>query len=152
MSNIHKYPTISFRISDRDRREIEARIKASGMLKKDYFTRSCIYNRICMVGKRETVYRLVECVRQMQEDMHILADELYRGGQIKGKCSPVDGRECDDSDELAFDYVAMLSLQCSTEQNICGKTRMKNSPMHKHRAVSHRQKQSLCYMYFATTV
>lgn len=35
MSNIHKYPTISFRISDRDRREIEARIKASGMLKKD---------------------------------------------------------------------------------------------------------------------
>lgn len=36
MSNIHKYPTISFRISDRDRREIEARIKASGMLKKDY--------------------------------------------------------------------------------------------------------------------
>ena len=27
MSNIHKYPTISFRISDRDRREIEARIK-----------------------------------------------------------------------------------------------------------------------------
>ena len=43
MSNIHKYPTISFRISDRDRREIEARIKASGMLKKDYFIRSCIY-------------------------------------------------------------------------------------------------------------
>ena len=65
MSNIHKYPTISFRISDRDRREIEARIKASGMLKKDYFTRSCIYNRICVVGKKETVCQLVECVRQM---------------------------------------------------------------------------------------
>ena len=109
MSNIHKYPTISFRISDRDRREIEARIKASGMLKKDYFTRSCIYNRICVVGKKETVYRLVECVRQMQEDMHILAKEIYRDGRIKGKCSPVDGRECDDPDELAFDYEAMLN-------------------------------------------
>ena len=53
MSNIHKYLTISFRISDRDRREIEARIKASGMLKKDYFTRSCIYNRICVVVRKK---------------------------------------------------------------------------------------------------
>ena len=35
MSNKHKYPTISFRISDSSRREIEARIKASGMLKKE---------------------------------------------------------------------------------------------------------------------
>ena len=109
MSNIHIYPTISFRISDRDRREIEARIKASGMLKKDYFTRSCIYNRICVVGKKETVCQLVKCVRQMQEDMHILADELYRDGRIKGKCSPVDGREYDELGELAFDYVAMLN-------------------------------------------
>ena len=109
MSNIHKYPTISFRISDRDRREIESRIKASGMLKKDYFTRSCIYNRICVVGKKETVCRLVECVRQMQEDMHILDDELYRDGRIKGKCPPVDGREYDELGELAFDYVAMLN-------------------------------------------
>ena len=55
MSNIHKYPTISYRISDRGRREIEARIKARGMLKKDYFARSCIYNRICVVSKKETV-------------------------------------------------------------------------------------------------
>ena len=79
------------------------------MRKKDYFNRSCIYNRICVVGKKETVCRLVECVRQMQEDMHILADELYRDGRIKGKCSPVDCREYDDLDELAFDYVAMLN-------------------------------------------
>lgn len=35
--------------------------------------------------------------------------EIYRDGRIKGKCSPVDGRECDDPDELAFDYVAMLN-------------------------------------------
>ena len=30
MSGVHKNPTISFRISDYERREIEARIKASG--------------------------------------------------------------------------------------------------------------------------
>ena len=43
MPGVHKNPTISFRISDYERREIEAKIKASGMLKKDYFVRSCIY-------------------------------------------------------------------------------------------------------------
>ena len=37
MSGVHKYPTISFRISPRERDEIEAKIKASGMQKKDYF-------------------------------------------------------------------------------------------------------------------
>lgn len=42
MSGVHKYPTISFRISPRERDEIEAKIKASGMQKKDYFVRSCM--------------------------------------------------------------------------------------------------------------
>ena len=42
MPGVHKNPTISFRISDYERREIEAKIKASGMMKKDYFIRSCI--------------------------------------------------------------------------------------------------------------
>lgn len=59
MSNKHKYPTISFRVSEYERNHIEARIKASGMKKKDYFVRSCIYNRICAVGKKETIYPLV---------------------------------------------------------------------------------------------
>ena len=54
MSNQHKHPTISFRISDAERKQIEARILASGMMKKDYFVRSCIYNRICVVGKKES--------------------------------------------------------------------------------------------------
>jgi len=55
MSNQHKHPTISFRISEAERKQIEARILASGMMKKDYFVRSCIYNRICVVGKKETI-------------------------------------------------------------------------------------------------
>lgn len=58
MSNQHKHPTISFRISDSERKQIEARILASGMMKKDYFVRSCIYNRICVVGKKETIWVL----------------------------------------------------------------------------------------------
>ena len=65
MSNQHKHPTISFRISDSERKQIEARILASGMMKKDYFVRSCIYNRICVVGKKETIYPLVQTVNAL---------------------------------------------------------------------------------------
>ena len=65
MSNKHKNPTISFRITDAERKQIEARILASGMMKKDYFIRSCIYNRICVVGKKETIYPLVQTVNAL---------------------------------------------------------------------------------------
>lgn len=65
MSNQHKNPTISFRISDAERKQIEARILASGMMKKDYFVRSCIYNHICVVGKKETIYPLVQTVNAL---------------------------------------------------------------------------------------
>ena len=66
MSGVHKHPTISFRVSDREREMIEARILASGMQKKDYFVRSCIYNRICVVGKKEVIYKLVEELQNMR--------------------------------------------------------------------------------------
>lgn len=69
MSGIHKYLTISFRISPRERDEIEAKISASGMQKKDYFVRSCIYNRVCVVGKKEVIYRLVEELQLMQANI-----------------------------------------------------------------------------------
>jgi hypothetical protein len=65
MSNKHKNPTISFRVSVYERKAIEARILASGMMKKDYFIRSCIYNHICVVGKKETIYPLVEVIRKL---------------------------------------------------------------------------------------
>jgi hypothetical protein len=64
-TNQHKNPTISFRITDAERKQIEARIIASGMMKKDYFVRSCIYNRICVVGKKETIYPLVQTVNAL---------------------------------------------------------------------------------------
>ena len=65
MSNQHKNPTISFRISDAERKQIEARILVSGMKKQDYFVRSWIYNRICVVGKKETIYPLVQTVNAL---------------------------------------------------------------------------------------
>ena len=80
MSGVHKNPTISFRISDYERREIEARIKASGMMKKTFFTRCCIYGRICVVGKKETVYMLVQTIENMQADIHKMYDEIIETG------------------------------------------------------------------------
>ena len=108
MSGVHKNPTISFRISDHERREIEARIKMSGMMKKTFFTRCCIYGRICVVGKKETISVLVETLEHMQEDIHSLYDEIIEKGQIKEKESPIDGEMYTDIEELQHDYLAMI--------------------------------------------
>lgn len=106
MSGVHKNPTISFRISDHERREIEARIKMSGMMRKTFFTRCCIYGRICVVGKKETIYLLVQTLEHMQEDIHSLYDEIIEKGQIKE--SPIDGSIYSDIEELQHDYLAMI--------------------------------------------
>lgn len=95
LSGVHKYPTISFRISPRERDEIEAKIKASGMQKKDYFVRSCIYNKVCVVGKKEVIYQLVEelqlmqyniaeILKQFEEQEILLSDEGLE--QMKNDC------------------------------------------------------------------
>ena len=57
MSGMHEYPTISFRIPPGKRQEIELHIFASGMKKKDYFIRSYIYNRACVIGKKKQYIR-----------------------------------------------------------------------------------------------
>ena len=69
MSGVHKFPTISFRISPREKEQIEAKILASGMQKKDYFVRSCINNHVCVVGRKELIYRLVEELQNMQTNL-----------------------------------------------------------------------------------
>ena len=42
------------------------------MMKKDYFVRSCIYNRICVVGKKETIYPLVEVLRKLYLQLYTM--------------------------------------------------------------------------------
>lgn len=43
-----------------ERKKIEDRIKASGLPKRIFYTRSCLYDRICVVGKKETILPLVD--------------------------------------------------------------------------------------------
>ena len=71
MSGVHKHPTISFRVSDREREMIEAKILASGMQKKDYF----VQNMCC----RQERGHLSTC-RGIAE----YADESFRTGKTTG--------------------------------------------------------------------
>ena len=104
MSNQHKHPTISFRISDAERKQIEARILASGMMKKDYFVRSCIYNHICVVGKKETIYPLVQTVNALY--LQILdMQKAFTSSDRNIDTLPTS----DDIKELHTEYTNMLT-------------------------------------------
>ena len=106
MSNQHKNPTISFRITDAERKQIEARIIASGMMKKDYFVRSCIYNRICVVGKKETIYPLVQTVNAL----YLQLLEMHKA--FVGYCQDQNPDNLPTSNEIAelqTSYNNMLS-------------------------------------------
>ena len=65
------------------------------MQKKDYFVCSCIYNKVCVVGKREVIYQLVEelqlmqyniaeILKQFEEQEILLSDEGLE--QMKNDC------------------------------------------------------------------
>ena len=104
MSNQHKKPTISFRITDAERKQIEAQILASGMMKKDYFVRSCIYNRICVVGKKETIYPLVQTVNALY--MQLL--EMQRAFTSTA-CTSDTLPSAESIKELQTEYTNMLT-------------------------------------------
>lgn len=76
MPGVHKKTTISFRVSEMERMQIEANIKASGMLKQDYFVKASIYNHLCVVGKKETIYPLVGELEKMQKILKNLSNEF----------------------------------------------------------------------------
>ena len=103
MSNQHKNPTISFRITDAERKQIEARILASGMMKKDYFVRSCIYNRICVVGRKETIYPLVQTVNAL----YLQLLEMQKAFTTTNTSHTLPSSE--DIKELQTEYTNMLT-------------------------------------------
>ena len=104
MTNKHKNPTISFRITDAERKQIEARILTSGMMKKDYFVRSCIYNRICVVGKKETIYPLVQTVNAFYLQLLEMQNAF-----TASDCTPDTLPSSEDIRELQTEYTNMLT-------------------------------------------
>ena len=104
MSNRHKNKTISFRITEAERLQIEARILASGMMKKDYFIRSCIYNRICVVGKKETIYPLVQTVNALYLQL-LEMQKAFTSSDRNIDTLP----SSDEINELQIEYTNMLT-------------------------------------------
>lgn len=99
MPGKHKEPTIAFRPSAWEREIIEQRASLSGMHKKDFIARSCIYSNIVVVGKRENVQRIVDALQEMQMVMKELAGQLQSGGFSLSN---------DSYEELKRDYLALV--------------------------------------------
>lgn len=79
MPGKHNNPTISFRPSSWERALIEERADASGMYKKEFITRSCIYSNIVVVGKREYVQHIVDELRETQIVIKEIAEQIQSG-------------------------------------------------------------------------
>lgn len=99
MPSHHKgHPTIAFRPSAWARAIIEQRAALSGLYKKDFITRSCVYSNIVVVGKSENVQRIVDEVQEMKIVM----------GEIAGQIQSGDFALPDESYvELKEDYLAL---------------------------------------------
>lgn len=79
MPGKHKNPTISFRPSARARAVIEQRAALSGICKKDFITRSCVYSNIVVVGKKENIQRIVDSLQEMHNIMKEIARQIQSG-------------------------------------------------------------------------
>lgn len=98
MPGKHKNPTIAFRPSDWQRTLIEERAALSGLTKKDFITRSCIYSNIVVVGNPINIKRIVDALREMQYIMKEIARQLQSGD------FPLSGTAYQ---EMKKDYLAM---------------------------------------------
>lgn len=99
MPGKHKNPTIAFRPSAWERAVIEQRAELSGMHKKDFIARSCVYSNIVVVGKKENVKRIVEALQEMQIVMKEIAGQIQSGNFALTD----DGYQ-----ELKRDYLALV--------------------------------------------
>ena len=98
MPGRHKEPTIAFRPSAWERAIIEQRAALSGMHKKDFIARSCVYSNIIVVGKKENIQHIVDALQEMQMVMKEIVGQLRSGDFSLSK---------DSYGELKKDYLAL---------------------------------------------
>ena len=99
MPGKHKEQTIAFRPSAWARAIIEQRAELSGIYKKDFITRCCVYSNIVVVGKKENILRIINALREMQMVMKEIA------GQIQSGDFPISE---ESYLELRRDYLALV--------------------------------------------
>ena len=77
---------------------IDQRAALSGLYKKDFITRSCVYSNIVIVGKEENIQRIVDAVQELRTVMIDIARQIQSGDFILS----------DESyEELKQDYLAL---------------------------------------------
>ena len=79
MPGKHRNPTIAFRPSRWARALIEARAKLSGLYKKDFLTRCCVYSNIVVTGTPDNIQRIVDSLQDTQATLKAMADDLRSG-------------------------------------------------------------------------
>ena len=99
MPGKHKNRTLSFRTSTWARALIEQRAALSGIHKKDFITRSCIYSNIVVVGLKENIQRIVDALQEMQMVMKEIAGQIQSGNFSLSEQS---------YHELREDYLALV--------------------------------------------
>lgn len=73
------HPTITFRPSRWGRALIETRAKLSGIPKKDFITRCCVYSNIVVTGTEDNIQRIIDALIETQNTMKMIAGELSSG-------------------------------------------------------------------------
>lgn len=99
MPGKHKEPTIAFRPSAWERAVIEQRAALSGMYKKDFIIRSCIYSKVIVVGKKENVQRILDKLQEVQIIMQEIAGQMQTDGFFLSE---------ESYQELKQDYLAFI--------------------------------------------
>ena len=79
MPGKHRNPTIAFRPSRWARALIEARAKLSGLYKKDFLTRCCVYSNIVVTGTPDNIQCIVDSLQDTQATLKVMADDLRSG-------------------------------------------------------------------------
>lgn len=85
MPGKHKDSTISFRPNEWERRLIDARVKLSGLSKKDFYARACIYSNTVVVGKKENVQKILYELQSMKEELRENARQILSGEPVLRK-------------------------------------------------------------------
>ena len=106
----HNTTTISFRVNSYEKATIEERVKVSGMKKQDYIVRSCIYNHVCVVGKKETI----EIIRSEMKEMSLVLEDVAK--DLKSEKPVISEPVLDSMTEryLAFLEAALWMLKGSS--------------------------------------
>lgn len=79
MPGIHKNNTVSFRPTEWERIMIDEKARLSGLTKKDFIIKSCIYSNISVVGDKRNIQIILDSVEDMRHELVGITSSLTAG-------------------------------------------------------------------------